>query len=163
MDQPTAIQTLPKAPNGNFAAKVDEAGRIKLPADLRKFLVQMPDPSMFATCNDPDLGMAKIYFNASWDRIKAKLSEAQDDLDAAMAYMRVSNYYGGDVDIDSNGRVTLPQELRAALHLKDTAVQLLIFGETIQIYRADDVVRNVPNDLAIIRQSKQRLGALGAK
>ena len=163
MDPVTANQTLPKAPSGNFAGKVDEAGRIKLPAEFRKFLAQLPDPSMFATYNEPDLHMAKIYFNASWDRIKAKLSDAADDMEEAMAFMRVSNYYGGDVEIDSNGRITLPQELRAALQLKDTPVQLLIFGEMIQIYPAAEVVRNLPNDMAILRQSKKKLGAIGAK
>ena len=164
MDPVNAIQTLPKAPNGYFAGKVDEAGRIKLPAEIRKHLAQMPDASMFATYNDPDKHAAKIYFNAYWDKIKAKL-DAAEDAEEAMAFMRVSNYYGGDVEIDSNGRVTLPQELRAVLQLKDTAVQLLIFGEILHITPAEELKMSLPDDMALLRQAqaKKKLGAIGAK
>lgn len=142
MADSTPLPTL-RAPNGNFATKVDEAGRIKLPAKLREYLQAQPMTAMFATWNEPESSMAKIYFNGSWERNKELLSRQTENKQAAKDYILLSNRYGGDVDIDSNGRVTLPQELRAALGLKNTDVQLLIFGEVVQIHKTEVLDQSV--------------------
>jgi DNA-binding transcriptional regulator/RsmH inhibitor MraZ len=150
-----------RTPNGNFAAKVDEAGRIKLPAKVRDFLLAQPDRAMFATWNEPKSSMAKIYFNGSWEKNKEIASRQTTHREAAKAYIRLSNRYGGDVEIDSNGRVTLPMELRGALQLKDSPVQLLIFGEVVQIHKTDVLDQNIEQDKQTVAEALENLEVEG--
>jgi len=152
-----------RAPNGFFAAKVDEAGRIKLPAKIREYLGHVPDKAMFATCNDVNASMGKVYFNGSWEKTKEILTAQKEHRAAAQSFMRLSNAYGGDVEIDSNGRVTLPQELRSLLNLSGTDVQLLIFGDVIQIHRATDHERNLASDRKVVGESMKTLEELGVQ
>ena len=159
LDQKTQL----RAPNGFFAAKVDEAGRIKLPAKIREYLGLMPDKAMFATCNDVNATMGKVYFNGSWEKTKEILTAQKEHRAAAQAFMRLSNAYGGDVEIDSNGRVTLPQELRSLLDLNGKDVQLLIFGDVIQIHRAADLQRNVESDKKLVGDNQATLEGLGVQ
>lgn len=145
-------------PDGFFAAKVDSAGRIKLPADFQRFLASLPEKEMFATSTED--GIAKIYINGSWARTKEKIFAAKENQGFAMSYFRVAAKFGGNVELDSNGRVTLPQELRRKMSWQDTPVQLLIFKELIQIYPADTLERQVAVDQAAVDGNRDKLEAL---
>ena len=146
-------------PDGLFTAKVDSAGRIKLPVEYQRYLAQLPDTEMFATSTDD--GMAKIYINGSWSRTKENLFAATEQQELTMAYFRVASKFGGNVETDSNGRVTLPQELRRKMSWQDTPVQLLIFRDLILIYPAEDMNAQVTLDMALVKDQKKSLGALG--
>jgi MraZ protein len=149
-------QTTP--PDGYFSAKVDAAGRIKLPAEFKRFLAGLPNKELFATSTED--GMAKIYFNGSWSRTKEKIFAAKENQSFAMSYFRVAAKFGGNVELDSNGRVTLPQELRRKMSWQDTPVQLLIFRDVIQISAADDCERQVAVDQAVLKNNPGKLEAL---
>ena len=64
------------------------------------------------------------------------------------------------MDIDSNGRVTLPQELRSLLKLNGADVQLLIFGEVIQIHREADVQHSRETAAKVVAENIAALEAL---
>jgi MraZ protein len=147
-----------RAPNGASAAKVDAAGRIKLPVKFQEYLAQLPDKSMFATWNGED--MAKIYVNGFWEKTKAKLSAASKHREVARAILRLSNSFGSDVSVDSNGRVTLPQELRGKMQFKETPVQLLFVGDVIHIYRAENMAAQLAADERLVMQSAMALEEL---
>ena len=75
-------------------------------------------------------GLARIFTNGSWQRF---LEQAPD---AAMR-RRLSIYaeaVGGEVDVDPQGRITLPQQLRKELGLEDKTVQLRFYEDVITIY-----------------------------
>jgi DNA-binding transcriptional regulator/RsmH inhibitor MraZ len=145
-------------PDGFFPAKVDSAGRIKLPADFQRFLAGLPDKELFATSTEN--GIAKIYINGSWTRTKEKIFAAKEHQSTAMSYFRVAAKLGGNVELDSNGRVTLPQELRRKMSWQDTPVQLLLFKELIQIYPADYLERQVAVDQAVLDENRDKVEAL---
>jgi len=157
----TADEKLAKVtpPDGMYAAKVDSAGRIKLPVEYQRYLAKLHDPEMFATSTEDT--MAKIYINGSWSQTKEKLFAATDQQELTMAYFRVAAKFGGNVELDSNGRVTLPQELRRKMSWQDSPVQLLIFKDLIQIYPAEGMATQVTLDMALLKDNKRSLGALG--
>ena len=127
--------------------------------EYQRYLSQLPDKEMFATSTED--GMAKIYINGSWGRTKENLFAATEQQELTMAYFRVASKYGGNVDMDSNGRVTLPQELRRKMSWQDSPVQLLIFKDLIQIYPAEGMNAQVTLDTALLKENKKSLGALG--
>jgi MraZ protein len=120
---------------GAMAAKVDNSGRLKLPAKVQEYLGELPEKKLFITLNE---GMAKLYTNGSWDRNLKILQACTTDPDAADRVALIADYYGADAEMDSNGRVTLPQELRRKLGLEDQSVQLRFFEDVIKVYKQSD-------------------------
>lgn len=117
-----------KSPRGFFSASIDKAGRLKMPAKYKEHLEGLDEKSMFVTLNE---GMAKIYTNGSWDRNLAILQSTTEATEEAERVATLADVYGEDVQMDSNGRVTLPQELRRKLGLEDQPVQLRFFVEDV--------------------------------
>ena len=115
-------------PRGYHATRVDATGRLKLPSRFTEYIRQLPEQILFATKMKD---VARIYVNGAWERELDKLA-AEPALRKRIA--RTAEAYGGDVDLDPQGRVTLPQKLREVLPLENQAVQLRFFEDIITIY-----------------------------
>lgn len=120
-----------RPPRGFHTAKVDQAGRIKLPAKYQEYLARLEDRTLFVTKLH---GMARIYTNGSWERNLAKL-----DADPALKlrYTVQADRFGGDVEMDPQGRITLPQALRQDMKLENESLQLRFFDDIVLIYTPD--------------------------
>ncbi len=127
---PTATANRP--PRGIFAARVDEKGRLKLPADLREYLLRFGEKTVFIT--SLDLLIARIYSSSLWEVNQKLLDECKEDRDAAEDIAFTANDIGGDSDIDDQGRVLVPQELRRLLGIESQPVWLECNPGVINIY-----------------------------
>lgn len=125
----------PRPPHGAMAAKVDGSGRLKLPVKVQEYLNGLTEKKIFITLNE---GIAKLYTNGSWDRNLKVLQGCISDPDAADRVALLADYYGNESEMDSSGRVTLPQELRRDLGLEDQPVQLRFFEDVIKVYKQSD-------------------------
>lgn len=125
----------PRPPHGAMPAKVDASGRLKLPVKVQEYLNSLSDRKLFITLNE---GIAKLYTNGSWDRNLRVLQSCISDPDAADRVALLADYYGNESEMDSSGRVTLPQELRRDLGLEDQPVQLRFFEDVIKVYKQSD-------------------------
>src|SRR5512138_2837166 len=105
-----------RPPRGIFPARVDEKGRLKLPADLREYILAFGDITVFIT--SLDLVIAQIYTNATWEFNQKLLDECKEDMETAEDVGFTANDVGGDSGIDDQGRVLIPQELRQALSIE---------------------------------------------
>jgi MraZ protein len=97
---------------GNHQARVDEKGRLKLPADFKRRLDEIYGPRFFITSLDGR--RVQIYPLKEWEKIEesmAKLSPFDPD---RAKFLDVTNYYGQEVEMDAQGRVLLPQLVREA-------------------------------------------------
>jgi DNA-binding transcriptional regulator/RsmH inhibitor MraZ len=121
-----------KAPNSAIQAKVDSAGRLKLPVEIQRYIHSLPEQQLFVTLVG---GMAQLYANSSWERNLATLSADTADPAAAERLGFLGAHYGSDVVMDSQGRVTLPQALRAKLGMQDEPVVLRMINDVIKVYR----------------------------
>ena len=120
----TTADTTPRPlrnPRGYHATRVDGTGRLKLPSRFSDYIHQLAEQTLFAT---KIKNVARIYVNGAWERELDKLAP-EPALRKRMA--RTAEAFGGDVDLDPQGRVTLPQKLREALELENKQVQLRFF------------------------------------
>jgi MraZ protein len=94
---------------GNSEAKIDEKGRLKIPAAFKKVLdEECPQTKFYVTSMDGKT--ARVYPIEEWTQIEAKLKSSFDPSTAELKFK--VNYYGGEADMDSQGRVLIPQVLR---------------------------------------------------
>ena len=100
---------------GNHPAKVDEKGRLKLPAAFKQLLDAQHVTQFYITSVDGK--SAEIWPLPEWERQEAQLAESSTLDDAVAKYLNLTSYYGQQVEMDSQSRVLLPQLLRTAARL----------------------------------------------
>ena len=129
-DQPKAGST--GAPRGFYTAKVDEKGRLKLPTLFQEFF---GGEKLFVTSLDQRV--ARIYPLSLWEKNESLLFDANEDPEMAEDVAFTANHYGADAEIDQQGRVLLPTELRRALNLESQTVWLDCFQGGVNVYGKD--------------------------
>jgi MraZ protein len=100
---------------GNHPAKVDEKGRLKLPAAFKQLLDAQHVTQFYITSTDGKC--AEIWPLQEWEKIEAQLAEASTMDDAVAKFLNLTSFYGQQVEMDSQTRVLLPQILRGAAKL----------------------------------------------
>jgi DNA-binding transcriptional regulator/RsmH inhibitor MraZ len=130
-------------PRGYHAARVDPAGRLKLPARFLEYIRTLPDQILFATVVKD---LAKIYVNGSWERELDKLPP--DEADIKDRISRTAEALGGDLECDPQGRVTIPQKVREFLKLENRAVQLRFSEDIITVYTQERFEAELQANLA---------------
>jgi len=133
---PTVKRRL-RAPLGVETCKIDSSGRVKLPAPYQEYLKELEDQYLFVT---EVKGMARIFTNGSWERTVAKM---EGDPDYKKRVTLLAEAIGCDVDVDPQGRVTLPQLLRKELKLEDQQVHMRFYEDVITIYTQEQFATEV--------------------
>ena len=100
---------------GNHPAKVDEKGRLKLPAAFKQLVDAQSVSQFYITSSDG--GKAEIWPLPAWEKVEAKLAEFSIMNDAVEKYLSMTSYYGQQVEMDNQARVLIPQILRGAAKL----------------------------------------------
>lgn len=121
-----------ESPRGIYQTRVDEKGRLKLPVDLQKFVSGSGEQKVFITSLDEIT--ARIYPIAVWRENERILSESTDDPGGAEDIAFLANDLGADSELDSQGRVLLPAELRRQLGLEAQPVWLECYQGGINIF-----------------------------
>lgn len=109
-------------PRGMHNGKLDDKGRLKLPAQIQAFLEEFPDKRYFVTSTDGIT--AQIYPIAAWRANEAKLTSGEIPATIARAVLFMANDLGQDTTMDSQGRINFNSELRDALGLNGSALRL---------------------------------------
>jgi MraZ protein len=105
---------------GNHPARVDEKGRLKVPAEFKRRVDELYGPQFFITSRDGK--RAEIYPMKEWEKIEEAISKAPAS-GAKRKFLDVTNYYGQVVEMDGQGRLLVPQQLREAAEIAgDVAV-----------------------------------------
>ncbi len=120
-----------EAPRGFLPARVDEKGRLKLPTALVQYLEGFGERKVFITTLNG--ATARIYPISVWRETEKALEEAGDDTDDREDVAFVANHFGADDEVDGQGRVLVPTELRRALKLENEQVFLRCFKQRIDI------------------------------
>ena len=114
---------------GNHPAKVDEKGRLKLPAAFKQLLDAQHVTQFYITSTDGK--SAQIWPLQEWEKQEKMLAEYSTLDDAVEKYLNLTSYYGQQVEMDSQSRVVIPQILRDKAKLDAEVVVLgkLVFLE----------------------------------
>ena len=93
---------------GSHSTRVDEKGRLKLPAEFRKLLAE--DQEFYITSEDGK--RAILYPMAEWRLKEVALSKISSLDPDRQLYEDVTSLYGQVATMDNQGRVLIPQMLR---------------------------------------------------
>ena len=108
---------------GNHPTRVDEKGRLKLPAEFKRLVDEQYGTQFYITSKDGR--SAEIYPLAEWQKIEEKLAGIPSLNPAKKKFLNRVNYYGQMSEMDGQGRVLLPQILRETAKL---AGDVVVFG-----------------------------------
>ena len=106
---------------GNHPTRVDEKGRLKVPAEFKRVIDEKYGQQFYITSLDGDV--AQVYPFEEWERIEQKLAGLSTFNPTKKKFLSKVNYWGQVVEMDGQGRLLIPQLLRDSAQIKgDVAV-----------------------------------------
>jgi len=106
---------------GNHPTRVDEKGRLKIPAEFKRVVDEKYGTQFYITSLDGK--SALIYPFEEWQRLEEKLSRLSTFNPTKKKFLNRTNYYGQVVEMDGQGRLLVPALLRDSAEIKgDVAV-----------------------------------------
>ena len=106
---------------GNYPARIDEKGRLKIPAPFKAELEQTYSEEFCVTSLDGQY--VRIYPLEEWTKIEEKLARNATFNKTRRKFLDRANYFGQVVQWDKQGRILIPAVLREAAEMKgDVAV-----------------------------------------
>ena len=101
---------------GNHPTRVDEKGRLKVPAEFKRVIDEKYGQQFYITSLDGRV--AQVYPFEEWERIEQKLAALSNFNPTKKKFLDRTNYYGQQVEMDGQGRLLLPQLLRESGQIK---------------------------------------------
>jgi MraZ protein len=101
---------------GNHPTRVDEKGRLKVPAEFKRVIDEKYNEKFYITSLDGKV--AQVYPFEEWERIEQKLSVLPTFNPTKKKFLSRVNYYGQVVEMDGQGRLLMPQLLREGAEIK---------------------------------------------
>src|SRR5215470_4777288 len=99
---------------GSHRAKVDEKGRLKIPAEYLDGLRQYGN-QFYITSVEGDT--AKVYPMQVWIGIEERLAQASSQNQAKRKFLMRTSYFGQVVEMDGQGRLLVPTVLRESARI----------------------------------------------
>lgn len=119
---------------GNYAAKIDDKGRLKIPNAFRALLEKQHGSEVFVTSLTGEC--VRIYPMPVWIAHEEKLARIPSEHPARRRYFDRVNYFGQVAQIDSQGRVVIHPRLREAAGMNG---EVDVFGQydTLEVWNHD--------------------------
>jgi MraZ protein len=127
----TPIEPQNEPPNGMYPARVDDKGRLKVPVGFQEYFAGLPEKKLFVTSLDRRIG--QIYPIANWREAKKFLYGQKENSQAARRIAFNAQDLGADSEMDNQGRVLLPPEMRRELGIENQSVRLFHYKGRIEI------------------------------
>lgn len=109
---------------GNYTAKIDDKGRLKIPSAFRQLIQDSFGQEVFVTSVTGE--HVTIYPMAVWIEREAKLAQMPSTHPARLKYLKRVNYFGQTAEIDAQGRVLIHPLLRETA---GTTADVDVFGQ----------------------------------
>jgi MraZ protein len=140
---------------GNHPAKVDEKGRLKLPSAFKQLTDALNVTQFYITSADGK--SAQIWPLPAWEEFEAKLgANIHDEL--VETYVNWTSYYGQQVEIDNQSRLTLPQQLREDASL---TAEVSVMGKTKYLeVKSDAMVKQDMASRPVTSEVRQKVANL---
>jgi MraZ protein len=101
---------------GNHPTRVDDKGRLKVPAEFKRVIDEKYAQRFYITSLDGTI--AQIYPFEEWERIEQRLASLSTFNPAKKKFLNRTNYYGQVVEMDGQGRLLIPQTLRDSARIR---------------------------------------------
>lgn len=101
---------------GNYPARVDEKGRLKIPSSFLSVLKEQYGEEFFITSLNGQ--NTRIWPLEEWKEIEEKLADASSSNLARKKFLNIVNYYGQVVKLDKQGRLLIPPRVRESAEMR---------------------------------------------
>jgi MraZ protein len=95
---------------GNYAARIDDKGRLKIPNAFRALVEKTHGSELFVTSLTGE--SVRIYPMPVWLGLEERLARAPSTHPARVKFLNRVNYFGQAAEIDAQGRVVIHPRLR---------------------------------------------------
>jgi MraZ protein len=109
---------------GNYAAKIDDKGRLKIPNAFRALIEQQHGSDVFVTSLTGEY--VRIFPMPVWLALEEKLAQVPSTHPARLKFFDRVNYFGQTSEIDSQGRVVIHARLRESAGMSG---EVDVFGQ----------------------------------
>ncbi|MHB8389246.1 MAG: division/cell wall cluster transcriptional repressor MraZ [Acidobacteriaceae bacterium] len=109
---------------GNHPTRVDEKGRLKLPAEFKRHIEEKYGNKFYITSKDGKT--AEVHPIEEWEKIEQKLALMPNSNPSKKKFLDLVSYYGQMAEMDTQGRVLVPQILRESAKVIGDVV---VFGK----------------------------------
>jgi MraZ protein len=101
---------------GNHPTRMDEKGRLKVPAEFKRVIDEKYGLKFYITSLDGKV--AQLYPFEEWERIEQKLASLSTFNPTKKKFLSRVNFYGQEVEMDGQGRLLIPQLLRQSADIR---------------------------------------------
>jgi MraZ protein len=129
---------------GRQTARIDDKGRLKIPAEFRALIEQQYGARLFVTSLTGQY--VRLYPMPVWEGVEAKLAAMPSTHPARVKFLDLANFFGQSAEIDAQGRVLIHPALRleAAMNGDVDVIGLLTYLDIWNHARYDTRVRDNP-------------------
>lgn len=148
-------------PRGRYPGRLDEKARLKLPAAFAQFFNSLPERKLYLTSLDRRIG--QLYPIAEWRVNENFFNTYRANPTAAKNILFNAQDLGADVEMDSQGRITVHPDLRRELGFEGTELHLMavrghleILTDSLYQERKQKALANAAQDLEILEMDGLR-------
>jgi MraZ protein len=107
---------------GNRPTRMDEKGRLKVPADYKRVVEDRYSAARFYVTSKNGKA-ALVYPMEEWEKIEQEMLKMPENHPQRQKFLLVTSYWGQEAEMDAQGRLLFPQLLREKAQLNgDVAV-----------------------------------------
>ena len=101
---------------GSHMTRLDDKGRLKMPAEYKRLADEKYGTKFYITSRDGK--SAYVYPLQEWETIERKLVALPSFNPSKQKLLKLTSYYGQEVEFDNQGRLLMPAVLRESASLK---------------------------------------------
>ncbi|PSH05382.1 MAG: division/cell wall cluster transcriptional repressor MraZ [Acidobacteria bacterium] len=101
---------------GNCPTRLDDKGRLKMPAEFKREIDERYDGQFYITSFDGKV--IQLYPLSEWEVVEQRMASQPVSNVKVQKFLDVTSYYGQVVALDSQGRLTIAEWLRNKFGLK---------------------------------------------
>ena len=118
-------------PRGMYPGRLDDKGRVKLPAKFQQYFSALREKTLFVTSLDRRIG--RIYPIAAWRENEKVFERYTENPRLARGVAFNAADLGAETEMDGQGRVLFSPELRRELNIENAAVRLFGYKGHIEV------------------------------
>jgi MraZ protein len=128
---------------GNYAAKIDDKGRLKIPNAFRALVEKAHGSELFVTSLTGE--SVRMYPMPVWLALEERMSRAPSTHPARTRFLDRVNYFGQTAEVDAQGRVVIHQRLRESAGMSGE-VDVLGAVDHLDVWNHDRLVAKMLSD-----------------
>jgi MraZ protein len=118
-------------PRGMYPGRLDDKGRVKLPAAFQQYFTALREKTLFVTSLDRRI--AQIYPIAVWRENEKFFDTYREDPRVARNVAFNAADLGAETEMDGQGRILFSPELRRELGIENAPVRLFAYRGRLEV------------------------------